>query len=142
MVWKLRFRMHTFLGSFSFFLPDVCCCHFISSIISFLIGDTSSFSSFYTNSFDTACKIEVCFSSSLLIIWSCFLVHFAKKRNILFWSILYDLSVSFTLFKHSNKDFLINIGDFSFYITFLCKKLSLVWLVLDLSTILANWEVL
>ena len=84
MVWKLRFRMYTFLGSFSFFLPDVCCCHFISSIISFLIGDTSSFSSFYTNSFDTACKIEVCFSSSLLIIWSCFLVHFAKKETFCF----------------------------------------------------------
>ena len=47
--------MYIFLGSFLFFLPDDCFCHYISYIMDFLVGETSSSST--TNGLDTFWRI-------------------------------------------------------------------------------------
>ena len=45
---------------FLFFLPDDCFCHFISSIISSLVGDNSAFNfSPSTGGFDTISRKDV-----------------------------------------------------------------------------------
>ena len=72
--------MYIFLGSFLFFLPDDCFCHCISSIISFLVGDTSSsFFSSSTDGFDAVSRIEICVSGSDLIISSFLIDSFCRK---------------------------------------------------------------
>ena len=68
------------LGSFSFFLSEDSFCHYISSIISFIVGDISS--SFYSSSnygFASVSRIEVCVLSSVLIIASFLASPFCKK---------------------------------------------------------------
>ena len=118
---EVRFPMYMLLSSFLLFLPDYYFCYCICSIISFLFGNTYSFyfpSS--ADSFDAVSRIEVCASRSVLIISSFLISSFYKKTNMFLKNFLWFLSAIQTLIQIFN--FLINIRDFLFYVTFHCSK--------------------
>ena len=116
---------------------------YVFSIISVLVGDTSSSSS--TDDFDAVSRIEVFVSDSVLIISPFLLVHFTKKVTFFEGFHLILELLFFTSFKHSNKYlfFWAILEIFScfiqLFISVSCSSIfSVVWLVLDFSSILGN----
>ena len=140
---EVRFPMHMFFSSFSFFLPDQFFCHCISSIISFIVGHASSF---YFLLLMMALMLfqnkGLCFKKYFNYFSISYQLIFQKnykflKHFLCFSSFFHAIQTLIQIFN-----FLIIIRDFVFLLLFIavsCASVfSVVLLVLRQSTILAD----